>query len=149
MEIKKISPFLSVSSQIYPADMERIAALGFKTIINNRPDGETDGQPSAQDLAAEAADNGMVFIDQPVISGKVTGRDAAAFTEELKRARGPVLAFCRSGLRCTTLWALNEARHMDADYIMSFALSIGFNLKGQQKDIEQTASQTGRGQGRF
>jgi len=142
MDIKRISSFLSVSSQIYPVHMERIASLGFRTIINNRPDGEVEDQPPAHDLAAEAARNGLVFINQPVISGKVTASDAADFAAELKRARGPVLAFCRSGLRCTTLWAFNEARHMDTDAILSFASSIGFELKGQQREVmERIAAQ--------
>ena len=45
MEIKRISPFLSVSPQIYAADIQRLAEQGFKTIINNRPDNESDDQP--------------------------------------------------------------------------------------------------------
>ncbi len=141
MEIKRISSFLSVASQIYPAHIEKIASLGFGTIVNNRPDGETAGQPLAHELAVEAARNGMVFINQPVISGKVTASDAADFTDALQRASGPVLAFCRSGLRCTTLWALNEARHTDADTVLSFAMSIGFDLKGQRELIEQIAAE--------
>lgn len=47
MDIKRISPFLSVSPQIYVGHMERIASEGFKTIINNRPDKETEEQPMA------------------------------------------------------------------------------------------------------
>jgi sulfide:quinone oxidoreductase len=141
MDIKRISPFLSVSPQIYAAHMERIASMGFKTIINNRPDKETDDQPMADDLVAEAAKNGIVLINQPVISGNVSYQDAVNFAAELKRAKGPVLAFCRSGTRCTTLWAFNEARHMDADVILSFAMSIGFDLNGQRQNLERIAAQ--------
>jgi sulfide:quinone oxidoreductase len=141
MDIKRISPFLSISPQIYPAHIERIARAGFKTIINNRPDRETDDQPMADELAAEAARHGIVFVNQPVIPGRVTPKDAMDFAVELERAKGPVLAFCRSGTRCTTLWAMKEARHMDADVILSFARSIGYDLKGQRKNLEQIAVQ--------
>ncbi|MBT8076184.1 MAG: TIGR01244 family phosphatase, partial [Gammaproteobacteria bacterium] len=58
MEIKRISPFISVSPQIYPAHMERLAAMGFRTLVNNRPDNETDDQPLVAELTAEAAKHG-------------------------------------------------------------------------------------------
>ena len=132
MDVKRISPFLSVSPQIYPAHMEKIAALGFKTIINNRPDKEADDQPLAQELSAEAAKNGVVFINQPVIPGHVTRQDAENFATELKQVQGPVLAFCRTGTRCTMLWAMSEARHMDADVILNFAASMGYDLKAHR-----------------
>jgi len=139
MDIKRISPFLSISPQIYPAHIEKIARAGFKTIINNRPDKETDDQPMAAELAAEAAKNGIVFVNQPVIPGRVSLEDALDFAAELDRAKGPVLAFCRSGTRCTTLWAMKEARHMDADVILNFAMSIGYDLKGHRENFEQIA----------
>jgi len=147
MDIKRISPFLSISPQIYPAHLEKIAALGFKTIINNRPDKETDDQPLAKELSTEAAKNGMVFINQPVIPGHVTRQDAENFTTELKRVEGPVLAFCRTGTRCSMLWALSEARHMDADVILSFAASIGYDLKGHRSTFDYIASQAAGGAG--
>lgn len=141
MDIKKISPFLSISPQIYPAHIERIARAGFKTIINNRPDRETDDQPMAYELASEAAKHGIIFVNQPVISGKVTSKDATDFAVELERAKGPVLAFCRSGTRCTMLWAMKEARHMNADVILNFAKSIGYDLKGLREHLERIAIQ--------
>ena len=141
MDIKRISPFLSVSPQIYPAHIERIASRGFKTIINNRPEKETDDQPMVDELAAEAARLGLVFINLPVISGQITDQNIADFGVELDRVQGPVLAYCRSGMRSTTLWALNEARHMGPDPILSFAAGIGYDLKGQQENFERIAEQ--------
>ena len=137
MDIKRISPFLSVSPQIAVADLRKIAALGFKTVINNRPDGEAGGQPLNADLADEAKKNGLVYIFQPVSSKQVTDGDAVNFATELDRVRGPVLAFCRTGTRCTILWALNEAHHMDANDLMRFARSIGIKLKGERDRLQQ------------
>jgi sulfide:quinone oxidoreductase len=137
MDIKKISPFLSVSPQINVADLRKIAARGFRTVINNRPDGEAEGQPLNTDLADEAKKSGLVYVYQPVSSKMVTDGDAVDFATELDRARGPVLAFCRTGTRCTILWALNEAHHMDADDLMRFARSIGIKLKGERERLAQ------------
>ncbi len=141
MEIKRISSFLSVAPQIFLADVGKIASLGFQTIINNRPDNEKANQPLAIELAAEADRHGLIFVNQWVISGKVTIENSTDFAGELERAKGPVLAFCRSGTRCTMLWAYSEARYRDLDVIMSDALSIGYDLKKYRDLMEQIAAQ--------
>ncbi len=147
MEIKKISPFLSVSPQIYPAHMERLAAMGFKTLINNRPDNETDDQPLVKELTAEAARHGMVLLSIPVIPGKITDQNVKEFGDELRRVKGPVLVYCRSGMRSTSLWALHEARHMDSDVLISFAATIGYDLSPQKDHLDQTfANAAGTGE---
>ena len=45
MKLSKITPFLSVSDQLTEQDLGIAAAQGFKSIINNRPDGEAEDQP--------------------------------------------------------------------------------------------------------
>ncbi|HEY5774626.1 MAG TPA: TIGR01244 family sulfur transferase [Xanthomonadales bacterium] len=137
MEIKRISPFLSVSPQIYPAHVERLAAQGFKTIINNRPDNETDDQPLVEELSAEAAKHGIEFINIPVIPGEVTEENIKEFGDAMSRVTGPVLAYCRSGMRSTSLWALYEARHMGSDAIINFASTIGYDLSWQQEILDE------------
>ena len=141
MEIKRISPFLSVSPQIYAAHVERLALLGFKTIINNRPDNETDDQPLVEELAAEAARHNMEFIDIPVIPGELTEQNVKEFGQAMSRVKGPVLAYCRSGMRSTSLWALYEARHMGADAIINFASTIGYDLSWQREYLDEALAQ--------
>ena len=46
MDIKRLTDDISVSGQIGPDEVEGLAAQGFTTLINNRPDGEMIGQPS-------------------------------------------------------------------------------------------------------
>ena len=139
MEVKRISPFLSVSPQIYPAHIERLAALGFKSIVNNRPDNETDDQPLSEELAVEAAKHGLNFVSIPITPGEVTEENIKEFGDELKRARGPVLAYCRSGMRSTSLWALYEAAYWDSDAIINFANTIGYDLSWQKEFLDEAA----------
>ena len=139
MEIRRISPFFSVSPQIYPAHIECLAALDFKTIFNNRPDHEADDQPLGVELAAEAAKHGVVYVNLPIISGGINEKNVADFSVEIARAKAPVLAFCRSGMRSTILWARHEARHMDADVLISFAAGIGYDLSSSKDIFEQAA----------
>jgi uncharacterized protein (TIGR01244 family) len=106
MEYRQISDNYSVSGQILPADIAAIKAAGFKSVICNRPDDEQPGQPSADSVkqAAEAA--GLEFRYIPVISGQITEENVADQAIALEDLQGPVFAYCRSGARCTNLYAL-------------------------------------------
>ena len=137
MEIKRISPFLSVSPQIYAAHVERLAFLGFKTIINNRPDNETDDQPLVEELSEMAAKYDIEFVNIPVIPGELTEQNVKEFGDAMKRVKGPVLAYCRSGMRSTSLWALHEARHMGSDAIINFASELGYDLSWQKEYLDE------------
>lgn len=111
MEIRQISENYSVSGQIHPEEVAAVKAAGFRSIICNRPDDEQPGQPSADSVrqAAEAA--GLTFRHIPVISGQITHQNVADQAAALEAMEGPVFAYCRSGARCTNLFAL--AQEMD------------------------------------
>jgi len=51
-----------------------------------------------------------------------------AETEALEGSAGPVLAFCRSGTRSTTLWALSQAGKMPAHEIVAAAAHAGYDM---------------------
>ncbi|MFN2167516.1 MAG: TIGR01244 family sulfur transferase, partial [Anaerolineae bacterium] len=137
MDIKKISPFLSVSPQITTADVGILATQGYRTIICNRPDGETNDQPTMASVQAAAERHGIRFHEQPVKSGQVTDDDVDRFAALLGDAEGPVLAFCRTGTRSITLWALSEARHLSADSILAAAQTQGYDLEGLRARLDE------------
>ena len=128
MDIRELTATLSVAPQITPADVAQIANAGFKTIISNRPDGEEATQPPSAEIEAAARIAGLDFIAQPVVSGAISDADVDAFTKILGGARGPVLAFCRTGTRCTMLWALSEARTQSPDSLVATAKQAGYDL---------------------
>ena len=106
MEYREISDNYAVSGQILPEDIAAVKAAGFKSIICNRPDNEQPGQPAADSVkqAAEAA--GLEFRYIPVVSGQITEENVADQAAALEGLKGPVFAYCRSGARCTNLYAL-------------------------------------------
>ena len=106
MEYRQIDDNYSVSGQIQPDDIAAVKAAGFNSIICNRPDNEQPGQPSADSVkqAAEAA--GLEFRYIPVISGQITEENVADQAAALEGLKRPVFAYCRSGTRCTNLYAL-------------------------------------------
>ena len=136
MKIVQLTPSLSVSDQLEPQDLETVRAQGFKSLINNRPDGEAERQPNSASLAEAAARLGIAYRHLPVISGKVTDGDVASFSAALDELEGPVLAFCRTGTRSTTLWALSEAWHRDPDAILKTAAAAGYNLESLRPRLE-------------
>lgn len=136
---KKLDDDLSVLPQIQPEEVAMMAGLGFKTLINNRPDGEEPQQPSTDSMAEAARSAGMNYVAQPVVSGAITLADVAEFREKLDGADKPALAYCRSGTRCTMLWALSQAGRLSTDEIISRASSAGYNLDGMRHQLEALA----------
>lgn len=108
MNMTQLSPTLSVRPQVLPEEVGEIAAAGFKGIINNRPDGEGPDQPSSAELETAATQHGLAYWHIPVVPGQATEEQARAFAAALRKADGPVVAFCRTGNRSTGLWKMTE-----------------------------------------
>ncbi|MBF7729607.1 bifunctional protein tyrosine phosphatase family protein/NAD(P)/FAD-dependent oxidoreductase [Pseudomonas sp. N040] len=140
--LKRLTPFIAVAAQLQPADMGTLAAAGYRSVINNRPDGEGEGQPGSAQMQAAAQASGLDYYYLPVISGQITDGDVSAFAELLGRVRGPVLAFCRSGTRSSSLWALSEAHHLDPQVLLDTARAAGYDLAGLAARLQQRWQQT-------
>jgi len=98
------SESVSTAAQLDPRDMAAVARAGFRSVINNRPDGEGGpSQPSNDDLRQAAEALGLVYVYQPVDSGNIRPQDVAEFARLLDELPAPVLAFCRSGTRSRRL----------------------------------------------
>jgi sulfide:quinone oxidoreductase len=128
MNMRKLSPRFFVSEQITTADLGVASAQGIKTVINNRPDNEAQGQPRSADLAAAAEELGMQFVNLPVVAGRLTDENIDQFERVDRTLQGPILMYCRTGTRSTCLWALNEAKTLDVDAVMATAAQAGYDL---------------------
>jgi len=137
MKTKFISPYFSVSPQIAVSDLEKIAEQGFRTIINNRPDGESDDQPCSSELKAEATRLGMNYQDIPVTPGQLSEQNLEEFGTALESAKAPIFAFCRTGTRCMTLWALNATKRLDVEAIIKTADKAGYDFDGMRDKLEK------------
>lgn len=93
--------------QIDPSHLSEIAKQGYKSVINNRPDGEGGlDQPKNAEIQAEAEKLGLQYAYLPVVSGAITPDQVIEMARLLKTMPGPILAFCRSGARSTNLYQL-------------------------------------------
>jgi sulfide:quinone oxidoreductase len=118
MDIKALTTNLSVSPQVLVNEMEALAQAGFKAIICNRPDGEGPDQPSFKEIEAAAEHYGIQARYLPAETGKVSDQDGKTFGQLLETLPGPILAYCRTGMRSTTMWALSQAGAMPLPQIL-------------------------------
>ena len=102
---RSITSDFAVAAQLAATDMAQAAAQGFKTVINNRPDGEGGpDQPTSATLQATAEALGLRYVYLPVVSGSITVEQAQALRRALQGTPSPRLAFCRSGARSAQLF---------------------------------------------
>lgn len=135
MELKKLTDKMTVSAQIIPADMEAIKAAGIRAIICNRPDGEGADQPSFEEIAAAAKKEGIEALYVPVQAGMVSDDDVDAFAAALQDLPRPVLAYCRTGTRSTTLWSFHESKKRPMPEILAATKAAGYDMNGIARRI--------------
>lgn len=129
MDIKVLTSSLSVSGQISAADLPEISQAGFKSVICNRPDGEGADQPGFSEIQEVAAREGLVMRYLPAESGKVTDEQGAAFGQLMAELPKPILAYCRTGMRSATMWALASAGTLSLPQIIDTSARAGFDMK--------------------
>ena len=129
MKIIQLEPGIAVAPQLVEADFAEIVDLGFRSVVNNRPDGEAPDQlPSAQAEAA-AHRHGLTYRYQPVKNVNVLDDDVVAdFARLMDELAGPTLFYCRSGTRCTTLWTQVAASRQGIDEALTVARDAGYDL---------------------
>jgi uncharacterized protein (TIGR01244 family) len=128
LDVKRINDQVSVSPQISPDDLPALKAAGFTTIINNRPDGESPDQPSSATMQAAAEALGLAYRYIPLGREGVSSQMVEDTKATLEGSDGQVLAYCRSGTRSTTLWALSQAGERPAQEIVDAAQHAGYDM---------------------
>jgi uncharacterized protein (TIGR01244 family) len=135
--IRRIDDKISVAPQIDAAMVDEIAAAGFVTIVNNRPDGEEPDADQGDAIAAAAARAGLGYHYIPVTHAGFSATQIEAMSGALAQAQGPVLAYCRSGTRSTNLWALAAASGGEApDRLIEKAGLAGYDVSGLRPLLE-------------
>lgn len=140
-EFKHVTPDFAVAGQLGTAEIALAAAEGFRTIIANRPDGEAPGQPSVAEIKAAAEAAGLAFKAIPFSGLPPAPAVVMETAKALDEANGPVLAYCRSGTRSITAWALAQALagSHTPDEIIALAQKAGYDLSGARGALDTLA----------
>ncbi|MBQ0930742.1 TIGR01244 family phosphatase [Ideonella sp. 4Y16] len=105
LPLQQIAADVCVAPQLSPEAMAEAARLGFKAVVNNRPDFEHGpDQPTSAAVQAAAEAAGLVYRHLPVAGGYQSPEEIAAFAALLAELPRPLLCFCRSGARSTRLY---------------------------------------------
>lgn len=108
--LRALTPEVCVAPQMTPEAMAELAALGFKAVINNRPDFEEGPQqPTSAQIEAAARAAGLEYAWLPVQPAFQSPQEIARMAELLAALPRPLVAFCRSGARSTRLYAAASA----------------------------------------
>lgn len=115
LRVLELAPQVFVAGQVFEQELKVAAEQGIRSVINNRPDGESANQPPSAHLAGVAEGLGMTYVHVPVVSGSITPQNIEEFRQVCEGLERPMLVFCRSGARSTALWEMCEAAGMQFD----------------------------------
>lgn len=135
MDIRRIDEQLSIGPQLKPADVAELARLGFRALICNRPDGEGADQAGHAEIEEAARALGLATRFLPAESGKVTDAQGTQFGALMAELPKPVFAYCRTGMRSITMWALWQSATLPVPQVLERAAQAGFDLRGLARRI--------------
>ncbi|MDF1585101.1 TIGR01244 family sulfur transferase [Geminicoccaceae bacterium 1502E] len=137
---RRLSDDFYVAPQLAAEDFAAAAALGIKTVLNNRPDGEDPSQLQSDAAARAAAEAGLAYHYLPVPSGGMSLEHVEAERVAIEEAQGPFLAYCRSGTRSCHLWAFVKAGSRPVEEIVAAAAAAGYDLQPAAQTIRTLAT---------
>jgi sulfide:quinone oxidoreductase len=129
MKTATLPPGLTILAQPGVAEIDALADRGIRSVIGNRPDGESPDQTEWFALKAAATKRGMEAVHIPVVASQISEDDIAAFRKALENLPKPIAAFCRSGMRSTLLWALVNQAGLSVEERLRTAAQEGFDLE--------------------
>ncbi len=137
MELRPLSPRYSVSPQISVEDIPALVEAGIALVICNRPDQEVPDSHKAEVIGAAARAAGLRFEVLALTHQTMTPENVARQRALIDAARGPVLAYCASGTRCSVVWALGQVKNRPVDDILASTTAAGYALDGLRPTLEQ------------
>jgi uncharacterized protein (TIGR01244 family) len=103
MKTKHLTHDLSVASQMEPDDVSIAAAMGFKSIMCNRPDGESLDQNLFETIRTIAERLGIETAYLPIQTSGPTQEDIAEVATLVAKLPRPILAYGKTGERSEAL----------------------------------------------
>lgn len=129
MQFTQLDALTYVGKQISVANLNDLKRMNVKTVIVARPEGETADQPAISELRDAAEALGITVHQIPVVPGNISDADVFVFRAITSEAGHPVFAYCHSGMRATSLWALSAVEQgQSPDKILRMAHAAGFDL---------------------
>jgi sulfide:quinone oxidoreductase len=115
--------------------------MGFRSVISNLPDGESQNHPASHEAAALARQAGLEYRHLPVVKFDIfTERFVQGFDGALRELPAPVLAHCASGLRSAIAWATVAVRSQSADCVLAKLKAAGLDLEMIRDELKAASA---------
>ena len=128
--MKEVTKNYFVSPQILASDVGLLKEQGFETIVCNRPDNEEPNQPDFESINKECSRLG--FYNYPLSPGDLN-IERVLETKGLLEEGNKILAYCRTGTRCITLWACAEVANKEVKEILKISENAGYDLNHMEE----------------
>ena len=124
-----VSDILAVGEVPNAEQIAILAKAGFRSVINNQPDGEVDRFPGSIALGADAAKAGLGYVYAPIVSRTPSAEELSAFNRALRDLPSPIYAFCYSGARSAAAAAFAQAANGESDDVIRDFARAGFDIQ--------------------
>ncbi len=141
---RPLSGGVFVRDQIDIQTVKTLNSVGYRTLINLRPDGEDQNQPPSAAVEGAANANGLAYAYIPTPHGDIPDAVVDQLASALASTSRPAVLYCRSGKRAARVWALAEASRRDgpnAADIVAAVKSAGQTVDDLLPRIEKRISE--------
>ena len=117
---------ITIAGQPTDEELARLAARGYHTVVNNRPQSE-QAEPEAPKIP-----DGVRYCEVAFTAPTLNAQHVAAVAEAIESSEGPVLVHCAGGTRAAVVVAAAQAerRGLAADAALEMVRSAGFDPAG-------------------
>jgi sulfide:quinone oxidoreductase len=141
-KIVHITPEFAVSAALTAKDFAEAAAMGFKSILSNLPDGESQTHLTSREAATLADQADVRYRHIPAIKSDIFNeRTLESMEEALRELPRPILAHCASGLRSAIAWAAVAARTQSTESVLAKLRAAGLDLEMIRDDLDALGGQ--------
>jgi sulfide:quinone oxidoreductase len=132
-----LTDVLAVGEFPTPDQVAILAKAGFKSILNNQPDGEVARFETDAEVAAEAKRHGLAHAYAPLSSRTPPAEELERYAKAIATLPAPIYGFCYSGSRAAAACAFLLTATTDVDAIMRQFDEAGFDLRGLKPWLEE------------
>lgn len=126
MKLRRLDVDFFVADQLSVDDIDALADRGVRSILNNRPEGESDDQPAGAAIETAARSRGIAYAAAPVAGRDVTPAELADCREAIAALPTPICAYCRIGVRSMLGWALSSIDSRGVNAVIEAVAGAGF-----------------------
>ena len=95
---------ITIYKQIYPKQCAKLAELGYRSLINIRPEAETVNQPESEALQSAASAADLDYIYLPFDCERLSLQTIESFAKHYHALPKPIMLFCGTGARAKLLY---------------------------------------------